>query len=68
MIFRTINGELVELNRYSYTNDKIYYKEILNIKIPILELINPEIREKNKLNTKNNTNKNEQLKNMFNLK
>lgn len=68
MIFRTINGELVELNKYSYTNDKIYYKEILNIKIPILELINPEIREKNKLNTKNNTNKNEQLKNMFNLK
>ena len=68
MIFRTTNGELVELNRYSYTNDKIYYKEILNIKIPILELINPEIREKNKLNTKNNTNKNEQLKNMFNLK
>ncbi len=68
MIFRTINGELVELNKYSYTNDKTYYKEILNIKIPILELINPEIREKNKLNTKNNTNKNEQLKNMFNLK
>lgn len=32
MIFRTANGELVEINRYNYKNDKLYYEKILEIK------------------------------------
>jgi hypothetical protein len=32
MIFRTVNGELVEINRYNYKNDKLYYEKILEIK------------------------------------
>lgn len=32
MLFRKSNGELVEINRYDYKNDKIYYQTIMEIK------------------------------------
>ena len=32
MIFRTANGELVEINRYNFKSDKIYYEKIMEIK------------------------------------
>lgn len=32
MLFRTINGELIEINRYSFKNDKMYYEKIMEIK------------------------------------
>ena len=32
MIFRTITGELVEINRYDFINDKLYYEKIMEIK------------------------------------
>lgn len=33
MIFRTFNGTLVEINRYEFKKDTLYYKEILKCKI-----------------------------------
>ena len=32
MLFRDINGNLIELNRYDFINDKLYYQKIIEIK------------------------------------
>ena len=32
MLFRDINGNLIELNRYDFKNDKLYYQKIIEIK------------------------------------
>ena len=32
MLFRDINGNLVELNKYDFKNDKAYYQKIMEIK------------------------------------
>jgi hypothetical protein len=32
MIIRTKNGELLEINKYDFSNDMIYYEKIMNIK------------------------------------
>jgi len=32
MLFRTSTGELIEINRYNYINDKIYYEKIKKLK------------------------------------
>jgi hypothetical protein len=32
MIFRTANGGLVEINKYDFKNDILYYKKIFEIK------------------------------------
>jgi hypothetical protein len=32
MIFRDNNGNLIELNRYDFKNDKLYYQKIMEIK------------------------------------
>lgn len=32
MLFRTYRGELVEIKKYDFTNDKLYYKKIMEIK------------------------------------
>jgi hypothetical protein len=32
MLFRTNNGELIEIKKYTYPNDKLYYKKIMEIK------------------------------------
>ena len=32
MLFRDINGNLIELNRYDFKNDKAYYQKIMEIK------------------------------------
>ena len=32
MLFRDINGNLIELNRYAFKNDKLYYQKIMEIK------------------------------------
>ena len=32
MLFRNIAGELIEINKYDYKNDKIYYEKIMKIK------------------------------------
>ena len=32
MLFRESNGNLIELNRYDFKNDKLYYQKIMEIK------------------------------------
>jgi hypothetical protein len=32
MLCRTNKGELIEINRYNYPNDKIYYQKIMEVK------------------------------------
>ena len=32
MLFRDSNGNLIELNRYDFKNDKSYYQKIMEIK------------------------------------
>jgi hypothetical protein len=32
MLFRNINGELIEINKYDFKNDKLYYQQIMEIK------------------------------------
>ena len=34
MLFRTFTGELIEINKYNFKNDKIYYDKILLVKNP----------------------------------
>jgi len=53
MIFRTITGELVEINRYDFTNDKLYYEKIMKIKEPFVKSIS-SAKLKKTFNNKNN--------------
>lgn len=32
MIFHNTKGELIELNRYDFKNDKLYYQKIMEVK------------------------------------
>jgi hypothetical protein len=32
MLFRTIDGKIIEINRYDFKNDKLYYEKIMTIK------------------------------------
>jgi len=32
MIFRNIQGELFEINRYDFKNDRMYYENIMELK------------------------------------
>jgi hypothetical protein len=32
MLFRTNKGELIEIKKYDFTDDKLYYKKIMEIK------------------------------------
>lgn len=31
MLFRRIDGKLIEINKYNFKNDKLYYEKIMNI-------------------------------------
>jgi flagellum-specific peptidoglycan hydrolase FlgJ len=32
MLFRTITGELVEIKKYNFPTDKLYYQKLIDIK------------------------------------
>ena len=32
MLFRTNTGELIEIKKYNCSNDKLYYKKIMDVK------------------------------------
>ena len=32
MLFRTYRGELVEIKKYDFANDKLYYEKIMELK------------------------------------
>jgi hypothetical protein len=53
MIFRNITGELVEINRYNFINDKLYYEKIMKIKEPFVKSIS-SAKLKKTFNNKNN--------------
>jgi hypothetical protein len=38
MLFRTNKGELIEINKYDFPNDKLYYNKIMEIKKPIKKI------------------------------
>ena len=35
MLFRINTGELVEINKYNFSNDKLYYQKIMDLKKPL---------------------------------
>ena len=39
MLFRTITGELVEINKYNFKNDKIYYEKIMEVMKPFTKVL-----------------------------
>jgi len=39
MLYRTNKGELIEIKKYNFTNDKIFYEKIMKIKEKIKEKI-----------------------------
>jgi len=56
MLFRTINNELVEINKYDFINDRLYYDKLHEIHNPfvkqvILSKLMPSIKKT--LNNKN---------------
>lgn len=53
MIFRDHSGKLIEINKLNFTNDKLYYSKILQIKKS--NLLQIETRNNTKLNYHNNT-------------
>jgi len=38
MIFRNIDGNLLEIKKFDYKNDYVYYKKILELKLPFSKL------------------------------
>ena len=42
MIFRNNNGELVELNKYDFKNDLLFYKKIMEMKRSFTKLNKPD--------------------------
>jgi hypothetical protein len=32
MLFRSNNGDLIEIKKYNYSSDKLYYEKIMEIK------------------------------------
>jgi len=36
MLFRSNKGILIEIKKYDYPNDKVFYEKIMNIKKPLI--------------------------------
>lgn len=51
MLFRTNTGELIEIKRYAYPNDKLYYKKLMDIKQPFSKSI---LKSEKTFDNKNN--------------
>lgn len=52
MLFRTITGDLIEINIYDYKNDKLYYEKIMEIKKAFVNL--SSAKSKKAFHDKNN--------------
>lgn len=46
MLFRTINNELIEINKYDFKNDRLYNEKIIKIKQPFTKTLNSTKLEK----------------------
>ena len=40
MLFRTSNGQLIELKQNAYVNDKVYYEKLMEVHRPLPKLDN----------------------------
>ena len=71
MIIRNINGKLINLNKYDYANDMIYYEKIMNIKKDFTKdnhIENKNTRKNNQILTeKNQKNISSSLQNISNF-
>jgi hypothetical protein len=54
MLFRTNNGELIEIKRYNYTNDKLYYTKIMEVKQTLSKSLISSSKLEKTFNNKNN--------------
>ena len=54
MIFRNDDGELIEISRFDFTNDKLFYQKIMNVKQYFSKLI--EINKNTTINYSNYSN------------
>jgi hypothetical protein len=52
MLFRTNKGGLIEINKYDFSNDKLYYLKIIEIKKIIKQMSFAKLEKT--LNNKNN--------------
>jgi hypothetical protein len=52
MLFRNNKGELTEIKKYNFANDKLYYQKILEIKMPLSKFSSSKLEK-----TFNNKNK-----------
>jgi hypothetical protein len=52
MLFRTSKGELIEIKKYDFPNDKLYYQKIMEIKKPIKQMSFAKLEKT--FNNKNN--------------
>ena len=52
MLFRTNKGELIEIKKYDFSNDKLYYQKIMEIKKPVKEMSFSKLEKT--FNNKNN--------------
>ena len=52
MLFRTHTGKLIEINKYDYPNDNLYYQKIMEIKKCQKEIISAKLEKT--FNDKNN--------------
>jgi hypothetical protein len=54
MLFRTNNGELIEIKKYTYPNDKLYYKKLMEIKQHFSKSIPSSTKSEKTFGNKNN--------------
>ena len=58
MLFRINTGKLVEINKYNFSNDKLYYQKIMDLKKPLVNPLTksiPLLKPLSKSSTKSST-------------
>ena len=53
MLFRINTGQLMEINKYNFSNDKLYYQKIMDLKMVLAKSLTksiPLIKSSTKLN------------------
>jgi len=55
MLFRTNKGDLIEIKKYNFHNDNLYYQKLIEIKKPLISSENKSFAKlKKTFNNKNN--------------
>jgi hypothetical protein len=54
MLFRTNTGELIEIKKYNCSNDKLYYKKIMDVKQSFSKSILSLTKSEKTFDNKNN--------------